>query len=61
MLNSEKNFTAPQTELLTTYTDYIDIPITLIGKGAYGIYVKIMGITGDDIESEYIVNVITIV
>jgi len=61
VLNAEKNFTAPQTELLTNYTDYIDIPITLIGKGTYGIYVKIMGITGGDIKSEYIANVITIV
>jgi len=63
VLSAEKVFTVPSSTDWTPWEGYIDIPITsAISPGSeYGLYVKIMGITGGDIFTEYLANVITIV
>ena len=63
ILNSEKAFSVPSSVDWEPYEGYIDIIITsAISPGTeYGLYVKIMGITGGDIFTEYLANVIKIV
>lgn len=63
VLNADKSFSVPSSVDWQPFTDYIDIIITsAISPGTeYGLYVKIMGITGGDIFTEYLANVITIV
>jgi len=63
ILNAEKTFTVPSSPDWVPVEDSIDIIITsAISPGSeYGLYVKIMGITGGDIFTEYMENVITIV
>lgn len=63
VLNAEKTFTVPASADWQPFTDHIDILITsAISPGSeYGLYVKIMGITGGDIFTKYLANVITIV
>ncbi|GAH66842.1 unnamed protein product, partial [marine sediment metagenome] len=63
VLDAEKVFTVPSSIDWTPWEGYIDIPITsAISPGSeYGLYVKIMGITGGDIFTPYLANVITIV
>ncbi len=63
ILNAEKSFTVPPSPDWQPFEDSIDIIITsAISPGSeYGLYVKIMGITGGDIFTEYLENVITIV
>ena len=63
VLNAEKTFTVPSSTDWEPWEGYIDIPITsAITPGSeYGLYVKIMGVPGPDIFTEYLANVITIV
>ncbi|MBA7702363.1 hypothetical protein ES703_111127 [subsurface metagenome] len=63
MLNADKSFSVPSSPDWQPFENYIDIPITsAISPGTeYGLYVKIMGITGGDIFTEYLANVITII
>jgi len=63
ILNAEKTFSVPSSTDWEPWEGYIDIPITsAISPGTeYGLYVKIMGITGGDIFTQYLANVITIV
>jgi len=63
VLNAEKTFSVPASPGWVPVEDFIDIIITsAISPGTeYGLYVKIMGITGGDIFTEYLENVITIV
>lgn len=63
ILNAERAFSVEATADWHYFEDYIDIPITsAISPGSeYGLYVKIMGITGGDIFTEYLANVITII
>ena len=62
VLFSEKAFSVPAGgESFAPLTASIDIAITsAISSGSYGLYAKIMGITGGDIFTEYLKNVITI-
>ena len=62
-LNADKAFTVPSSTDWEPREGYIDIIITsAIRPGSeYGLYVKIMGITGGDIFTEYLENVITII
>jgi len=62
ILNDEKVFSVPSSPDWVPVEDSIDIIITsAISPGSeYGLYVKIMGITGGDIFTEYLANVITI-
>ena len=63
ILNAEKAFSVPSSADWEPWEGYIDIIITsAISPGTeYGLYAKIMGITGGDIFTEYLANVITIV
>lgn len=62
VLNAEKTFSLPPSTDWKPFEDYVDIVITsAISPGSYSMYAKIMGITGGDIFTEYIENVITIV
>jgi len=63
ILNAEKTFSVPSTPDWEPYEDSVDIIITsAISPGSeYGLYTKIMGITGGDIFTEYLANVITII
>ena len=61
ILNAEKAFSVPSSPNWVPVEDSIDIIITsAISPGTYGLYVKIMGITGGDIRTEYLENVIKI-
>ncbi|GAI35078.1 unnamed protein product, partial [marine sediment metagenome] len=62
VLHADKSFSVPSSVDWQPIEDYIDIVITsAISLGTeYGLYVKIMGITGGDIFTEYLANVITI-
>ena len=61
VLNAEKAFTVPETPSWDDFVGSIDIPITsAIADGLYGVYVKIMGVTGGDIFTEYLASVIQI-
>lgn len=62
VVNAEKGFTLPASTDWEPFEGYIDIPITSQIKAGinYGLYVKIMGITGADIFTEYLQDVITI-
>ena len=61
ILNAEKYFSVPEVYEWQVYTDAIDI---FVGKGetdvSYGLYTKIMGVTGDDVVTPYYSNVISI-
>ncbi|GAJ07153.1 unnamed protein product, partial [marine sediment metagenome] len=63
ILNAEKTFSVPSTPDWVPVEDSVDIIITsAISPGSeYGLYAKIMGITGGDIFTEYLGNVITII
>jgi len=63
ILNAEKTFSVPSTSGWEPYEDSVDIIITSdISPGSeYGLYAKIMGITGGDIFTGYLANVITII
>ncbi|MBA7542148.1 hypothetical protein ES705_34467 [subsurface metagenome] len=62
ILNAEKTFSVPSIPDWEPYEDSVDIIITsAISPGSYSMYAKIMGITGGDIFTEYLENVITIV
>lgn len=64
VLNAEKVFTTPATatDEWETFEDHIDILITSgISPGDYSLYVKIMGITGTDVFTEILENVIRVV
>ena len=63
VLDAEKVFSVPSSVDWESWEGSIDIIITsAISPGSeYGLYVKIMGITGGDIFTEYLANVITIV
>jgi len=62
VLNVENSFSLPASSDWKPFEEYIEIPITSnisLGEG-YGLYAKIMGITGNDIFTGYLPNVITI-
>jgi len=63
VLNAEKPFSVPSSPDWVPVEDFIEIPITsaISPSSEYGLYVKIMGITGGDIFTEYLANVITII
>ena len=63
ILSKEQSFSVPSSVDWESWDGSIDIIITsAISPGSeYGLYVKIMGITGGDIFTEYLANVITIV
>jgi len=63
VLDAEKTFSVPSSVDWESWEGSIDIIITsAISPGSeYGLYVKIMGITGGDIFTEYLTNVITII
>ena len=63
VLNAEKTFSVPSSADWVPVEDFVEIPITSkISPGTeYGLYCKIMGITGGDIFTEYLANVITII
>lgn len=62
VLNAKKPFTVPSSPDWVPVEDFIDIIITsAISPGSYDLYVKIMGITGGDIFTEPLNDVITIV
>uniref|UniRef100_A0A6M3M026 Bacterial repeat domain-containing protein n=1 Tax=viral metagenome TaxID=1070528 RepID=A0A6M3M026_9ZZZZ len=61
VLNNDKFFNVPASIDWKSYEESIDILITSeIKAGNYGLYAKIMGITGADIFTEYLENVINI-
>ncbi len=63
ILSKEQSFSVPSSVDWESWEGSIDIIVTsAISPGSeYGLYVKIMGITGGDIFTEYLANVITIV
>jgi len=63
ILFKEQSFSVPQSDDWETYEQSIDIIITsAISPGSgYDLYCKIMGITGGDVLTEYLQNVVTIV
>ena len=61
LLNKDRVFNVPATEDWEYFEAYVDIVITSdISPGDYSLYVKMMGITGGDIFTPYLENVITI-
>ena len=62
ILFAEPSFSVPPSDDWETYEHSVDIIITsAISPGSdYGLYCKIMGITGGDVFTEYLENVITI-
>jgi len=62
ILYKEQSFSAPKSDDWETYEASVDIIITsAISPGSdYGLYAKIIGITGGDVFTEYLENVITI-
>jgi hypothetical protein len=63
VLKVEKAMTVPASTDWVSYSTgyYVDIPITsAISKGTYSLYAKIIGITGGDVLSPYLEDVITI-
>ncbi|GAI62972.1 unnamed protein product, partial [marine sediment metagenome] len=62
IVNAKKTFSAPSIPDWAPFEDSLDIIITsAISPGSYSMYAKIMGITGGDIFTEYLENVITII
>lgn len=63
VLNKEKTFSVPASDDWEPHEEGIEIIITSdIAPGTeYGLYAKIMGITGGDIFTDYLGNVITII
>ncbi|MBA7644246.1 hypothetical protein ES703_51988 [subsurface metagenome] len=63
VLNKEKAFSVPASDDWEPHEEGIEIIITSdIAPGTeYGLYAKIMGITGGDIFTDYLANVITII
>lgn len=63
VLKAEKSITVPASTDWVSYSTgyYVDIPITsAISKGTYGLYAKIRAITGGDVLSPFLEDVITI-
>jgi hypothetical protein len=63
VLKAEKSITIPASTDWVSYSTgyYVDIPITsAISKGTYGLYAKIREITGGDVLSPFLEDVITI-
>lgn len=62
ILYKEQSFSVPQSDDWEPFEKSVDIIVTsAISPGSdYGLYCKIMGITGGDVFTEYLENVITI-